>query len=169
MKPNAPYSLHPMVQQTTNNATGWIGHHPRDNKEISRGQTFTAFSEADVESIEVYSNIVTRPGNVMMTIHSYDPQQNSWGPALGTSNVAVSTDDSGKWIAFNLPSLHLDKGKSYGFRLESHDSYLGVGEAAGSAKHPPFNSGQEWHFTENNGSGDAYTYFSLAFKVEVKA
>ena len=168
MKHPNSHSLHPMVEQITNNTTGWIGHHPRENSDIARGQTFIASSEADVQAIEVYSNIVSRPGNVMMTIHNFDPQQNSWGPALGSASVDLEKTDSGKWIAFNIPSLHLDKGKSYGFRLESHDSYIGVGEAAGSAKHPPFNTGQEWQFTDNNKAGDAYTYFSLAFKVEVK-
>lgn len=168
MSPNTPHSLRSMVEQVTNNTTGWIGHHPRENKEIVKGQTFIAASEGEVNAIEVYSNIVTQPGNVMMTIHNFDPQQNTWGPALESANVDVKTTDSGKWIAFNIPSLHLDKGKSYGFRLESHDSYMGVGEAAGSAKNPPFNTGKEWQFTSNNKTGDAYAYFSLAFKVGVK-
>ena len=105
----------------------------------------------------------------MMTIHSFDPQQKSWGPSLGSANVEFDQSDSGKWKAFNIPSLHLSKGESYGFRLESHDSYIGVGEAAGSAKQPPFSAGQEWHFTNNNQKADAYSYFSLAFKVDIKA
>jgi hypothetical protein len=157
-----------MVEQVTNNTTGWIGHHPKENNDIVRGQTFTASTEADVNAIEVYSNIVSQPGNLMMTIHSFDPQHNSWGPTLGSASVDMKKTDSNKWIAFKIPSVHLDKGKSYGFRLESHDSYIGIGEAAGSAKHPPFAAGQEWQFTTNNKRGDAYTYFSLAFKVGVK-
>jgi hypothetical protein len=163
------HSLNSMVEQITNNTTGWIGHHPRENNEIARGQTFVASKEADVNAIEVYSNIVSKPGNIMMTIHSFDPQKNSWGPSLGSANVDIKKSDSEKWIAFYIPSLHLDKGKSYGFRLESHDSYIGVGEAAGSAKHPPFIAGQEWQFINNNQTGDAFTYFSLAFKVGTKA
>ncbi len=165
MNSHTPNASHPMVQQTTNNTTGWVGHHPREHKEISRGQTFVASAEADINAIEVYSNFVSQPGNVMMTIHSFDPQQNSWGPALGSASVDLKKSDSEKWIAFKIPSLHLDKGKSYGFRLESHDSYLGVGEAAGSAKQPPFSAGQEWKFINNDKHGDAYSYFSLAFKV----
>ena len=104
----------------------------------------------------------------MMTIHSFDPQKNSWGPSLGSANVDCKPSDSGKWIAFNIPSVHLDKGKSYGFRLESHDCYMGVGEAAGSANKPPLNSGQEWQFNNNDQKGNAYSYFSLAFKVSSK-
>lgn len=157
------------VQQITNNATSWVGHHPRENKEIGRGQTFVAHTEGNVEAIEVYTNIVTRPGHVMMTIHSFDPQQKSWGPALSSTSVECNQSDSGKWMAFNIPSLHLNKGESYGFRLESHDSYIGVGEAAGSAKQPPFSTGQEWHFTGSDQNADAFSYFSLAFKVGIRA
>mgnify|MGYP000945245909 CR=1 FL=1 len=162
-------SSHSSVEQVTNNATSWLGHHPRENKDIGRGQTFVAHTEGDVESIEVYTNIVSRPGNVVMTIHSFDPQQKSWGPTLGSANVDFNQSDNGKWKAFNIPSLHLNKGESYGFRLESQDSYIGVGEAAGSAKQPPFSAGQEWHFTPGNSKADAYSYFSLAFKVDIKS
>ncbi len=160
-------NAHSSVEQITNNATSWVGQHPRDNKEISRGQTFIANTEGDVDAIEVYTNIVTKPGHVNMTIHSFDPQQKTWGPALESSNVECSQADSGKWIAFNIPSLHLNKGASYGFRLQSNDCYMGVGEAAGSAKQPPFSAGQEWHFN-NDQKVAAYSYFSLAFKVDIK-
>lgn len=172
MNPGTPHSLNTMVdtmvEQITNNATGWIGHHPCEDNEITRGQTFVASKEGDVNSIEVYSNIVTQPGNIMMTIHSFDPQKNSWGPPLESSSVDIKKTDTGKWIAFKIPALHLNKGKSYGFLLESHDTYIGIGEAAGSAKHPPFSSGQEWQFTDRNQIRHSYSYFSLAFKVGVK-
>ena len=165
MNKNTPNSS---VEQITNNATSWVGHHSRDNNKISTGQTFIANTEGDVEAIEVYTNIVTRPGHVNMTIHNFDPQQKSWGPALSSTSVECTQLDSGKWMAFNIPALHVNKGATYGFRLESHDSYIGVGEAAGSAKQPPFSAGQEWHFTNNNQKADAYSYFSLAFKVGIR-
>ena len=76
---------------------------------------------------------------------------------------------NGKWMAFDLSGLHLAKGQTYGFRLESPDSYIGMGEAAGSAQQPPFNNGKEWKFTNNDQKGDSYSYFSLAFKVEIRA
>ncbi len=168
MNSNTLNSVNSIVEQTTNNATGWIGHHPSEDNETTIGQTFVASKDADVNSVEIYSNIVTQPGNVMMTIHSFDTQKDSWGPALETSSVDIKKTDSGKWIAFQIPTLHLDKGKSYGFLLESHDTYIGIGEAAGSAKHPPFISGQEWQFTDKNKIRHSYSYFSLAFKVGVK-
>lgn len=157
------------VQQVTNNTTGWIGHHPQDHKEISVGQTFIASAEADVENIAVYTNFVSRPGHVLMTIHSFDPGKQSWGPSMASAEVNLSKSDTEKWIPFHLQSLHLQKGMAYGFRLESNDSYIGVGEAAGSAQQPPFSTGQEWQFNGNDHTGSAYSYFSLAFKVGVRA
>ena len=162
-------SVHASVEQITNNATSWLGNNPKDNKEIASGQTFVANTEGDVDAIEVYTNIVTRPGQVMMTIHQFDPQQKSWGPVLGSSSVACSQADSEKWISFSIPALHVNKGQSYGFRLESHDAFIGVGEAAGSAKQPPFSAGQEWHFSSQDQKSNAFSYFSLAFKVDIQA
>lgn len=162
-------SLHPIVQQVTNNTTSWIGHRPGDNKDVVGGQTFIATAESDLEAIEVFSSIVTDAGKVVMTLHTFDPAKKSWGPALGSASVDFNKADTGKWVAFNLPGLHLTKGAAYGFKLESTETFIGVGEAVGSHAHPPFTAGQEWKFTKNNQNGDSFSYFSLAFKVDVKA
>src|SRR5215212_2628687 len=160
---NNTNNLRPAVEQITNNATSWIGHRPGDNREIVSGQTFVAPATGALGTIEVYSSIVTHPGKVVMTLHSFDADQNKWGPSLGSTSVNLIYSDNEKWISFNIPGLKLDKGRTYGFKLESPDSYIGVGEAAGSAKRPPFTSGQEWRFTATNQKGDSFNYFSLAF------
>lgn len=162
------HSAYPVVEQLTYNATSWLGHRKSDHKEISMGQTFVVPAEGDLDSIEVYSSIVASPGSVMMSVHRFDPDHQTWGPALGSANVNFNQSCNGKWIAFQIPGLHLNKGLTYGFLLESHDSYIGVGEAAGSAKNPPYASGKEWMFIDRNKS-HAYSYFSLAFKVGLKA
>jgi hypothetical protein len=167
MNMNTPKSSRSVVEQITNNTTGWIGHHPHENKAIGKGQTFIAATEADMESIAVYANIVSKPGTLMMTLHTYDPQQKSWGPALGSASVRLTKTDTEKWIAFNLPAVHLDQGKAYGFRLESDDSFIGVGEAALTKQ--PSVTGQEWQFINNDQKGKAFSYFSLAFKVGLRA
>lgn len=161
-------SLHSSVEQVTNNTTSWIGHRRGDNKDVVGGQTFIATAEGDLEAIEVFSSVVTDPGKVVMTIHKFNPEQKSWGPALGSSSVDFNKADTGKWIAFNMPGLHLNKGEAYGFKLESAETFIGVGEAAGSHQQPPFTNGQEWRFTNNN-KADSFSYFSLAFKVDLKA
>jgi len=158
----------PFAQQTINNTTSWIGQTPGINLDLVKGQTFFATEEADLDSIEVVPNVVTDPGKLVMTLHSFDDQQQAWGPVLASATILVDKPDTGKWLPFSLPA-HLQKGKSYGFRLQSHDALIGVGEAAGSAKNPPMPSGQEWHFVGNNQKGDCFNYFSLAFKLGFRA
>jgi hypothetical protein len=166
---NKNHQHHAVVQQVTNNTTSWIGKRSRDNEDIVSGQTFVAPSEGDLDAIEVFSSIVTKPGKVIMTLHSFDSQQKSWGPALGTSSVDISSTEAGKWLAFSMNGMHLDKGQSYGFKLESPDTYIGVGEAAGCHTKPPFGAGQEWQFTKKKSNGECFSYFSLAFKVDMRA
>ena len=140
-----------------------------DNEDLASGQTFIATSEGDLETITIFSSIVIKPGKMIMTLHNFDSLQKSWGPILGSASVAVNSSVTGKWIAFKIPGMHLIKGKAYGFRLESPDSYVGVGEAAGSHQKPPYSSGQEWQFTKNQKSVHSFSYFSLAFKIDTRA
>ncbi len=157
------------VQQLTNNATSWLGHKKGDYKEVSMGQTFVAPAEGDLETIEVFSSIVSIPGQVVLSLHSFDPVRQEWGPSLGSDRVNFNQSCNDRWVSFHIPGPHLVKGLTYGFRLESHDSYVGMGEAAGSSKNPPFESGKEWKFISNSNKVDAFSYFSLAFKVEIRA
>ncbi len=160
---------HALLEQVTNNTTSWVGQRLRDNEDLATGQTFIATSEGDLEKIEVFPTIVTKPGKMILTLHNFDSQQKSWGPALGSASIDVNNSATGKWLAFKIPGMHLNKGKAYGFRLESPDTFVGVGEAAGSHQKPPFISGQEWQFTKNQKSEHSFSYFSLAFKVETRA
>ena len=158
-----------IVEQITNNTISWIGHRNSDNKDIIGGQTFIAPAESDLEAIEVLTSMVTTPGKVVMTLHNFDTNLKSWGPVLGTASVELNNADTGKWKAFNIAGLHLNKGKAYGFRLESQNTYIGVGETVGSYETPLSLTGQEWKFAKNEQQGQAFSYFSLAFKVAVRA
>jgi len=158
-----------IVEQITNNTISWIGHRNSDNKDIIVGQTFIAPAESDLEAIEVLTSMVTTPGKVVMTLHNFDTNLKSWGPVLGTASVELNNADTGKWKVFNIAGLHLNKGKAYGFRLESQNTYIGVGETVGSYETPLALTGQEWKFAKNEQQGQAFSYFSLAFKVAVRA
>ena len=158
-----------IVEQITSNTTSWIGHSKGDNKNIIGGQTFIAPSDVDLEAIEVFTSMVSTPGDVLMTVHSFDSQLKSWGPVLGSAKVDFNKTDTGKWKTFSMHGLHLNKGRAYGFRLESPHSFIGMGEAAGSHQKPPFINGQEWKFTTQDQKGHSYSYFSLAFKIEARA
>ncbi len=168
MKTGNKNSHHFAVQQVANNATSWIGHR-RDNKDLISGQTFVAPKEGDLTAIEVFSAIITKPGKVIMTLHNFDTALKCWGPALNSASRELDNSETGKWLAFDMLGMHLDKGKAYGFRLESPDTLIGVGEAAGNLSKPPFSYGQEWQFTEEQTEGQSFSYFSLAFKVDMRA
>ncbi|HOZ77239.1 MAG TPA: hypothetical protein PLY34_04545 [Ferruginibacter sp.] len=163
---NTPISA--VVQQVINNATSWIGHR-RDNDDVISGQTFIAPAEGDLAAIEIFSALVTKPGKVIMTLHNFDRDQKCWGPALKTTSINIKSNEAGRWLAFDMPGMHLDKGASYGFRIQSPDTLIGVGEAAGNLSKPPFSYGQEWQFTNEKSEGKCFSYFSLAFKVDMKA
>lgn len=161
--------LKAVVQQVNNNTTSWIGHKHGDNKSRETGQTFVCPTEGELDSIEVLSAHVTNDGPVDLTLHEFNPDRKSWGPALKSSTVQFKQHDTGKWIAFPLHGTHLEKGKTYGFRLKSKAGLVGVGEAAGYANHEPLNGGQEWTAVDGDQQGDFYSYLSLAFKVELRA
>ncbi len=167
--PQLKSHLHVAVQQVTNNTTAWIGHRLTDNADVVAGQTFVCPSEGDLGAIEIFSSLVMQAGHVNMTLHAFETDTKVWGPALSTASVAVEKIDNNKWIAFPVSGLHLHKGSTYGFRLQSNDLYLGIGEAAGSHAHPPFTGGQEWIANTANTKGKYFSYLSLAFKVDLRA
>lgn len=169
MNTNQNHHLHKIAEQTTNNSTGWVGELPGNRDHVIKGQTFIASEEGDIKAIKVFSNVIARNSNVTATLHQYDPQNQSWGQVLGSASVDLQRSDVGKWITFDIHGPHLTKGQSYGFRLDSVDSYIGLGEACGSAKQPAFNSGKEWQFTRNNPQGDSFAYFSLVFEIDIAA
>ncbi|MEI7472468.1 MAG: hypothetical protein WCJ85_09425 [Chitinophagaceae bacterium] len=161
--------LQVVVQQVNNNTTAWMGHRQNSNDEIFAGQTFTCPTEGDLDAIEVFSTLVVQPGHAVMTIHPFDPETKKWGPAMQSTALELDKSDSDRWISFPQTGLHLTKGAHYGFRLESRDMYLGLGEAAGSHEQPPLLGGQEWSANTIDPSEKYYSYLSLAFKVELRA
>lgn len=167
--PSKNAKLHAAVAQTQHNTTSWVGHRNFDNKDIIAGQTFVAPTEADIEAIEIFPTVITRSGHVQITVFQFDDQQNQWGASIGSATVDISKENHEQWVPFHLNGLHLSKGKTYGFKLESNDTYVGLGEAAGSAMQPPYREGSEWKFINNEAKPRRYNYFSLAFKVDVKA
>jgi len=158
-----------VVQQVNNNTTAWMGHRLADDNEIVAGQTFTCPSEVELDTIEIFSALVIKPGHANMTIHSFDPATKKWGPVLHSSSVVIDKKDTERWISFPQTGLQLHKGDTYGFQIHSNDMYLGLGEAAGSHSQPPFIGGQEWTSTTGNQPDKYYSYLSLAFRVGARA
>lgn len=161
---------HAIVQQSVNNCTNWIGHVTEESESLMAGQTFTSPAACPLEAIEIFPSLIAKPGKIILTVHHYDPDKKSWGPALSTSSLQVNCNESGQWLSFEMDGIQLQQGKTYGFRIESPDAYIGLGEAVGNYQHPPYDKGQEWKFTKKQDSeGCCFSYFSLAFKVDTKA
>jgi hypothetical protein len=157
----------PIITQSQNNTTLWIGHLQTDPTDHYAGQTFCCPVHGKLDNIQVYSSAVQYPGEMVLTLHVFDGQNKTWGPALLSSTVDVQKNDEKKWIRFNLPSVSLIKDETYGFRLHSKNAMVAIGEAAAGTKNPF--EGQEWHADSKDKNGRYYRYFSLAFKVEMCA
>ena len=141
-------SSHPILSQTENNTTLWIGHLQTDPNDHFAGQTFKCPADGQVNNIQVFSSTVQQPGDVGLTL--------------------LQKGDDARWVRFYLQPVSLKKDATYGFRLQSDNALIGIGEAASHSKRP-FDFGKEWKGASNNEKGDYYSYFSLAFKVELCA
>ena len=67
---STPIHTHASVEQLQHNSTSWLGHRKGDHKDIITGQTFIAPTEGDLNAIEVFSSVVTNPGEVVMTLYA---------------------------------------------------------------------------------------------------
>jgi hypothetical protein len=157
----------PVITQAKNNTTLWIGHLHSDPNDHFAGQTFTCPSGGMLDNIQVYSSAVQYPGNVQLTLHEFDPISKTWGPSIGQSSLEVAKNDNSKWIRFALPAVALRQGSTYGFRLQTNNAMVGLGETV-TGTQQPF-TGHEWSADSTNQKGHFYSYFSLAFKVELCA
>lgn len=159
---------HPVLSQTKNNTTLWIGHLEADPNDHFAGQTFNCPSEGLVNNIQVYSSAVQQAGDMALTLHEFEVNTKTWGPAIGQATMFLQKGDDARWVRFMLPPVLLKKNANYGFRLQSPNAMIGIGEAASHSKHP-FSFGSEWNGDSKNEKGHYYSYFSLAFKVEICA
>ena len=157
---------HPVISQAKNNTTHWIGHLQTDPTDHFAGQTFNCPAEGQLDNIQLYSSAVQHGGEVIMTLHEFDPRTKNWGPSIGSSTLEVRQGDNAKWIRFGLPPVYLHKDVTYGFRVQTNNAMVGLGEAATGTKQP-FTFGHEWSGDSTNQRGYYYSYFSLAFKVEL--
>ncbi|HKB45611.1 MAG TPA: hypothetical protein VKC90_14535 [Chitinophagaceae bacterium] len=160
--------LRPLLTQTRNNTTLWIGHLQTDPTDHFAGQTFTSPSDGLLDNIQVYTSAVQQPGEMLLTLHEFDNTTKTWGRSIGNSAVALQRGDDSKWIQFKLQPLSLRRDAVYGFRLQTSNAMIGIGEAATGTKEP-FTFGHEWSGDSKNIQGHFYTYFSLTFKVELRA
>lgn len=164
---NYNYSSRPVITQVENNTTLWIGHFLNDPADHFAGQTFQCPAAGVLDNIQLFSSAVPQPGKLELTLHEFDENTRSWGPAIGQAALQVNKSDDARWLRFPMPAISLVQGNNYGFRLQTRDAMIGLGEAATGFK-DPFN-GQEWKADSINRQGYYYSYFSLTYKVELCA
>jgi hypothetical protein len=156
----------PVLSQAQNNTTLWIGHLQTDPTDHFAGQTFNCPAEGQLGNIQLYSAAVQLGGEVVLTLHEFDPRTKNWGPSIGSSTLEVQKGDHAQWLRFELPPVLLHKDATYGFRVQTNKAMVGLGEAATGNK-APFTFGHAWSGDSKNERGHFYSYFSLAFKVEL--
>ncbi len=160
--------LHPALEQLHRNTCLWIGHMDSGPADHFAGQTFECPDEGSLNKIQVYSTTVSHPGTITLTVHEFDKRAKKWGPVLTSSEIAIDENDADNWMQFPLHNLHLHKDNTYGFRLKSSDALVALGENAWPSKNP-FAYGEEWSINNIENKDHYYRYFSLAFKVELRA
>jgi hypothetical protein len=166
---NSTNHFHPALEQLHRNTCLWIGHmdasRPADHL---AGQTFDCPGEGSLKKIQVYSTAVSHPGKMILTVHEFDKKTKRWGPVLSTSEIDVDAGDAENWMQFPLQNVQLHKDSTYGFRVKSPDGLVALGEAAWSSMEP-YAYGEEWSINNIENKEHYYKYFSLAFKVELRA
>ncbi|HET9430192.1 MAG TPA: hypothetical protein VFO70_03395, partial [Chitinophagaceae bacterium] len=73
----------PLLSQSRNNTTLWIGHLHTDPKDHFAGQTFICPSSGILDNIQILTSVVQKPGNVHLTLHEFDPKSRTWGTTIG--------------------------------------------------------------------------------------
>ncbi len=158
----------PLISQAERNTNLWIGHLQNDPQDHLAGQTFTCPTSGLINNIQVYTAAVHSPGSLELTLHEFDSDSRKWGAVICQSAIELERNDEKRWIRFELPAVPLQGGMSYGFQLSAPNAMVALGEAA-TGTHHPFTFGHEWNGNSPQHTGVFYSYFSLAFKVEMCA
>ncbi len=155
----------PVISQAENNTTLWIGHLQSDPTDHFGGQTFTCPSDGQLDNIQLwcFSNPISR---------RY-PINPSWiwsrNKNVGTFSWWIITGGKKRWswkmdpLSFTITPI---KQSRYGFRVNTSNAMIGLGEAVCHNQNPHLATSRNGDSI--NQRGHYYSYFSLAFKVELR-
>lgn len=157
------------LEQPVKNTSLWVGHLNADSADHFAGQTFQCPKEGELKEIQVFSDMVSHPGKLALTIREFDKESKQWGQVLSTSVINVDGNDTKNWMHFQFDALPLHKDITYGFQLKAEEEALvAIGEAVWPSK-TPFVYGEEWGLNNFENKDHYYRYFSLAFKIAMRA
>jgi len=153
---------HCIINQLFHNTSSWVGHFEHDPRTREAGQVFSLPGETDLSGIEVFTEMVSHPGRLLLELYRFDSENQEWGSLLASSERMVGREDESRWVLFPVDKVHLKKNENYGFILSSQEAFVALGEAAWpqNAKH---NWGKEWTGSDHDADGHFYDHFSLAF------
>lgn len=152
------------ISQLQTNGCRWLGDFREETAEHMAGQTFQINQSGQLETISVYCEMVHRQGKVRMSLHRFDEEEHNWGPALGIQEMEIPKGSDPTWVDFNLGQVSLDGNSRYGFRLQTQDALIALGEAVwGNDKNDW--TGEEWIAKGNEKGGHYFRYFSLVYSV----
>ncbi|MBI1342565.1 MAG: hypothetical protein GC171_06510 [Terrimonas sp.] len=167
MKTTSNGRHHSILTQLFHNRISWIGHFNNDPNIKKAGQVFACPDKAEVDRIEVFSDMVQHPGTMQMTLHRFDDKNNTWGPIIAAAERDIQLNENARWISFDIPPVSLEKNQNYGFILSSADAFVALGEAAWP-NNTDHHCGQEWTADDHESGGRFYDHFSLAYKLDAR-
>ena len=80
-----------VVEQVSNNATSWLGHHKFDNKDIECGQTFVAPSEGELQQLHLQAAAGAQSARVLEGFVT-DPRLRRTVPAVQAQDAFLGRD-----------------------------------------------------------------------------
>lgn len=157
-----------LISQLEKNSTQWLGSLPISNQSYKVGQTFVTPASVNVDTIHISAETIQSNGQVALSFHEFDEKTHVWGAELGKATIPVSRKSSDTWLRFDLGTIRLEKNKTYGFMLTSNDALIAISEVAwGHQDEKP--SGEEWSLRSNEGEEHFFNYFSLVYRVGLRA
>ncbi|MFN4314439.1 MAG: hypothetical protein ACK4E0_09115 [Chitinophagaceae bacterium] len=159
---------HTLLRQDRINSCTWIGQGVSDSDEHFAGQTFVCPRSGELDRIQLFLSDVRSNGDLLVSLHEFNPTNQSWGPALAIGRRLVSPQLGNSWVDFLLDPTRVEAGQAYGFKLAAPDLLVALAEAVEDHQHP-FAFGQEWNADTRDQQGRFYQYFSLAFQVGMRA
>lgn len=157
-----------VISQLEKNSSQWLGSLPITNQSFKVGQTFVTPANTTVDVIQVSAETIQCNGHVELIFHEFDEKSHTWGAELGKAKITVSRKSADSWLKFELGTIRLEKNKTYGFILTSNDALVAISEVAwGQQDLKP--SGEEWSFGSKEGKEHFFNYFSLVYRVGLRA
>lgn len=162
--PSSPRGNSRRIDQLQVNGCRWLGDFHNNPSEYIAGQTFQIAQSGKLDTISIYCEMVHREGLVKMSFHQFDEKTRQWGPALVSSELELKKLKDPAWVQFKLGDLPLDSNHRYGFRLQTQDALVALGEAVWGNDKTDLH-GEEWISRGNDRDGHYFRYFSLVYSV----